>query len=641
MRNHKRLCGVLILLLLAIPGIAMAATGFQSPDAIIKSAFSSNIGAIYNAAKDLFFGLVGIEVVWFTASMVLNQREFTYIIQQLLYKIITLGLYFKFLEVAANGFSSGNWFYALIHGMAGLGESLGGSAAMGDPSSIMNQGLHNATQLLGAPTQAFSKNASSVNILADAGAGISALILTIEIAPAALFILTAYALMALRVFMIDVEMYFILSAGMLLLGTGGSRWTSNYVRNYINYTVSVSIRFFTIYFILGVCNTFVNQQATALMTLVTDIANGQHMVNMLQQVYSFGMDFFSIALIILMVPKFAANLASGQSSAGIGDLLKPAAATAGVAAAGAGLLAGGAMGVVAAGKAAMGGAGGTVGGGSEVMSVAQAAGLYTPPSSPAGGGFGGSVGGGGSGSGGGGLGIPSGGGGKGNLTLPEPTQAAKDGAAYRAEEEAKKAQQGSGGPSPADPVNAKTVAALAKNAPGAGQGAPKASSAAGAGTTGTGSTGTSTAGAGTGSSDGVASGASQELAQDASQAATAATTGDAGGAAAPDMGAADGGSAPATNAGPGGGGGNSGGSGSQPAPKPQSAQERFQQSIDQINQKLQGVREDLQKGGQGGLQTRKPTIGDRYMQAKNWAHEADPETSVGTNHINTGHLGHE
>jgi hypothetical protein len=190
MKKPDRLPGwILALVLLALPGVAMAATGFQSPDAIIKSAFASNIGAIYNAATDLFFGLVGIEVVWFTASMVLNQREMTYIIQQLIYKIITLGLYFKFLQVAADGFSSGNWFYALIHGMAGLGESLGGGAAVGDPSSILNQGLHDAAQLLGAPAEAFRHNTSWWDVFGDAAAGISALILTIEVLPVVLFIL--------------------------------------------------------------------------------------------------------------------------------------------------------------------------------------------------------------------------------------------------------------------------------------------------------------------------------------------------------------------------------------------------------------------------------------------------------------------
>jgi type IV secretion system protein TrbL len=329
MKKPDRLPGwILALVLLALPGVAMAATGFQSPDAIIKSAFASNIGAIYNAAEDLFFGLVGIEVVWFTASMVLNQREMTYIIQQLIYKIITLGLYFKFLQGAADGFSYGNWFYALIHGMAGLGESLGGGTAVGDPSSILNQGLHDAAQLLGAPAEAFRKNSSWWDVFGDAAAGISALILTIEVLPVVLFILAAYALMALRVFMIDVEMYFILTAGILLLGAGGSRWTSSYARNYINYSVSVGIRFFTIYFILGVCNTFVNQQSQALGTLIKQIASGSSVPDMLQQLYSFGADFFAIALLILMVPKFAANLASGQSTSGVGDLLKPAAGAA-------------------------------------------------------------------------------------------------------------------------------------------------------------------------------------------------------------------------------------------------------------------------------------------------------------------------
>lgn len=491
MNRNKIFSAALFVLLIGAP-VAAFASGYQSPDSIIKSAFEGNVGAIFSAARDLFMGLVGIEVVWFFANMVLNQREFYYVIQQALIKTITIGLYYKFLLVAGNGFSGGSWFYDLIHGMAGLGQSLGGSPATGDPSSIMNQGLTNALNILEAPMKAMAKNASWWNVFSNAAAAVTALELTIMVLPAAIGTLLAYALMSLRVFMIDVEMYFVLSAGILLLGTGGSRWTSSYARNYVNYVVSVSIRFFVIYFILGVCDKYVNNQTAALTKVVATIVSGKHEAGVFADLYSFAMDYFSIALLILMVPKFASALASGSSSAGVGDLLKPAATAAGVAALGAG--AAGAA-TLAASKGALGAmnsaAGGTVGGGGgQTMSAIEAAAQYRPATGPNPPGFGA----GGYVRDGGGGGSPSGSSGGGSTGSPGSGLSAGRGNATSP------AQGGGSKPASGAPQGGSSRVT-------SGSGGPQVTS---------------------GKADDVAQGISSELATDAAEASSAATTGDAG-----------------------------------------------------------------------------------------------------------------
>lgn len=666
MKRNSSLLWLAAIAILLVPAYSFASD--FSPLNTIQSVFSSDVGGIFNAARDLFLGLVGIEVTWFFINLVLNQREFYYIIQQALLKIISIGLYYEFLTVAGEGFSSGNWFYALIHGMASLGQSLGSGQAVGGIQSILVQGVDNAAAIIQAPTLAY-EHLSKGDIFPDVKAAITAGVLTIEVLTPALLVLAAYALMALRVFMITVEMNFVLSAGILLLGTGGSRWTSSYARNYINYAVSVAIRMFTIYFVIGVSNKYVNQQSHALSIIVKDMATGAKIGNALATLFSFGMDFFAIALLILLVPKFAAALATGSSSAGAGDILKPAALAVGAMATGGAAMAAGGIG---AAKGAMNlannAAGGTVGGSGGSMSALEAAALYQPPKggNPPGFGAGGYVsdsgGGGGSGSGGGMGSGSSRGGRSGTLPQPELPPAARARMEWEAAQQAKQ-PAGGGAQSSANSGGSKVTSGSGGAEVTSGQGgsiaqgiseelAQDASAAAteGAGDT---SAATVTQGSGGGSSIGAGTGASRMTTSNGGGASLGSGSG-AGKVTAGSGGAATGlgtGSQKVTggedlsaldnssgggSGGDGGSGGSGGGADTGASPQPTlTPQEKLNQSIDALRQSIEKMN-----------QPRKPTAMDRtkdlYKKAEKVAEHIDQNERISVQGgPNMGHLGSE
>ncbi|MBN6741496.1 type IV secretion system protein, partial [Acidithiobacillus sp. MC6.1] len=391
---------ILAAALFLLPNISHAATDyFNSPQSTIESSFNGIVGGVYNAAKELFMGLAFIEVTWFFIIVTINRREMDFIVVEALKKVMSLGLFYAFLSVTASGLSDGNWFYYFANHMGTLGASLGGATAK-SPTSLIDQGLTNFGNLLNAPFQGLAASTQVQghgvigNLIGSAFKSMNvvsvlmAIWLSLEILPPDIVMLLAYVLLALRVFMINIEMYFVLSVGILLLGAGGSRWTTQYARNYINYTVSVGIRLFTIYVVAGISDNLMMKQAITLASIAKELANGSQVSNLIPQVWGMGVTFFSIALLILMVPKFAANLTSGQSTAGVGDVLAPAAAVAAAAVGAGALAAGGAAGLMGAGKALGNATGGSVGGGSGVMSVADAAKMGDGAGS---GGFGGSV----------------------------------------------------------------------------------------------------------------------------------------------------------------------------------------------------------------------------------------------------------
>jgi type IV secretion system protein TrbL len=71
-------------------------------------------------------------------------------------------------------------------------------------------------------------------------------------------IFLAYVVITLTFIMATVESYVVMSAGLIFLGFGASRWTVPYTERYISLVVSTGVRLMVLYMIIGLGQTLSN-----------------------------------------------------------------------------------------------------------------------------------------------------------------------------------------------------------------------------------------------------------------------------------------------------------------------------------------------------------------------------------------------
>ena len=162
--------------------------------------------------------------------------------------------------------------------------------------------------------------------------------------------------------MATVESYVVMSAGLIFLGFGASRWTVPYTERYISLVVSTGVRLMVLYMIIGLGQTLSNTWIQEASQLPLSTAGLQSLFGLLASVIVF-------MALAWQVPKLAGSILQGSLQMGSSDLMAPAMSAAiaagtigAVATAGVGAVAGG-VGALAAGGAAAGGGAGAAGAG--------------------------------------------------------------------------------------------------------------------------------------------------------------------------------------------------------------------------------------------------------------------------------------
>ncbi|CAG9229939.1 P-type conjugative transfer protein TrbL [Paraburkholderia tropica] len=300
-----------------------------------QSASSSWQSKLFDIAKSLFIKLAMLEVLWSAIWWVINRDEPDRLMSNLIKKV--MGLMF-FWAILLN-FST--WIPAIINGFSQAGQTAAGIGAL-TPSQVLDTGLQLSTGILNKVSFDIFSSDGMLTALTGAFAGI--------------LILIAFTVIAGQMLVTLIESYIAISAGVLFLGFAGSRWTTSFAEKYISYCVSVGVKLFVTYLIIGVGQSLAGQWTTL-------IVDGMKAKDYLPIVGS------SIVYMFLcwQIPSLASSMLSGAVSMTLGGA---AATAASVGAAGAG-----AVGMAAASAAgAMGAAKGVAGGASGLASLASAAG---------------------------------------------------------------------------------------------------------------------------------------------------------------------------------------------------------------------------------------------------------------------------
>lgn len=228
----KQISLVVFVALFAVSGQAIGADAsvIQSLSDEFRNQTGSWFGPLQNIATWLLLSLATISWVWTAGQMVLKNSDIQEILVELVRMILYVGFFLALIINAAA------WSEALIRGfMYAGGQAAGGAANELNPAAILERGF-----ILGS---SIIESSGRLTFIAFA---IIALVATILYAAIA-----AYALLVMA------EMYIVTAAGVLLLGFGGSQWTSDYAKRYISYCISVGAKLYVMFLIVGLGEQFI------------------------------------------------------------------------------------------------------------------------------------------------------------------------------------------------------------------------------------------------------------------------------------------------------------------------------------------------------------------------------------------------
>src|SRR4051794_12591674 len=324
---------------------------------------------IWPYANTLFALLATIEFAWSAAVMALEKTDLQSWTSALIRKIMWLGAFYALLLFGRQ------WIPAIIDSFSQLGGAaagINGNSGL-SPSDVFTQGLNIAAALMdGASSSAFFTNPGT----------------SIAVMISAAFVVLAFIAVTIQYIVAVVESYLVVSAGVIFLGFGGSRWTTPYVERYIGLGVSTGVKIMILYMLIGVG---LNLSGGWL-----DEAVG---IGTSPNPSMTGFDVMGAALIFMMlcwqVPKLFAAVLGGSPALSGGDLVATGTAVvagaATVASLGAGAIATAAGGAAAAAGGASAGSGAAGGGASSTVAGvggasaaggAAGGGPVPPPSSP-------------------------------------------------------------------------------------------------------------------------------------------------------------------------------------------------------------------------------------------------------------------
>jgi len=296
-----------------------------------KTAATGWTGTLLGYANRLFMLLATIELAWSFAVWALEKNEYQSFIAAVAKKIMWVGFFYALL---LNG---PTWIPTIIDSFVDAGSAAGGSGGL-SPSEVFTTGLDNAATMLDG-----IKNLSLLDdFAAIVIAGLSAIVIVL-----------AFAVIAGQLLVALVESYIAISAGLLFLGFGGSRWTTDFVQKFIGYAVATGVKLFMLFLIIGIGNA----QAVGWKTMLATIGTpGAAVFNIILTVLG---GSILLAFMAIQIPAMAASMLAGSP-----------ALTGGAAAATAGMIGAGIVGAGAAGAATTLSAAKTTGG---LASAAKAA----------------------------------------------------------------------------------------------------------------------------------------------------------------------------------------------------------------------------------------------------------------------------
>ena len=193
---------------------------------------------IESAASHLFWLLALISLGWTCVSMAIKQADLTEIVAELCRYIMFTGL---FVWLLTNGAAFAN---DIVNSLRQIGGEAAGTGQQIFPMAILNLAM-----------QVFQQTLQNVNWLQPESIVAPVII--------AVLILVVCALVAVNMILLLCAAWIVLYAGLIFLGFGGCRWTSDMAINYYRTVLSVGVSLMTMELIIGIGVQFLQQLVAA------------------------------------------------------------------------------------------------------------------------------------------------------------------------------------------------------------------------------------------------------------------------------------------------------------------------------------------------------------------------------------------
>jgi type IV secretion system protein TrbL len=259
-------------------------------------------------ANHLFAGLALIEFVWSGMHYLLRKNDLTDLLGAITFKILSLSFFYSLISLAPQ------WIPLIISSFSQAGANISGVSVL-SPSNVFNLGPQIANQLilsLGSPS--IGLQALGSYLFSAICAGLSSLIIVI-----------AFAFASLQLLITLIESYLIIGGGIIMLGFLGSRWTLSFGERYLGYAVSVGIKLFILYLIVGLGPLLAQNINQDIQQAIMATGTGSPPPA----------SFFTAAAISLvfgalcfMIPSLAASMMSGSPSLSLSNMTNSSAFTA-------------------------------------------------------------------------------------------------------------------------------------------------------------------------------------------------------------------------------------------------------------------------------------------------------------------------
>jgi type IV secretion system protein TrbL len=283
---------------LALPQVAMGQA--TAPSALLdqyRAARTSWFTAVATAARQLFGILALIEFAWSGAVLLLEKGDLHSWTAGMVRKIMWIGAFFTLLIYGPT------WIPAIIDSFEILGQRAAGTGPL-SPSGILMRGISIAGALL--------KSAGHSGILGNFGTALVTVL-------AAILTVLGFVAITVQFVVAMIESYIVVSAGMIFLGFGGSRWTAPYVERQIGYAVSTGVKIMLLYMLIGLGMTLSDTWITDAQNVMTTAEP----VNAALEIMGGSLIFTAICW---QIPKLLAAVIGGAPALTGGDLVSTTAA---------------------------------------------------------------------------------------------------------------------------------------------------------------------------------------------------------------------------------------------------------------------------------------------------------------------------
>lgn len=351
---HPEIVAGFLALLVPTTALATTVTPINSIIADFKSVTTGWYSALFVDALGIFAALFAVEFTWLVVTWLIGGRDIHDIYTSFIRKMLTIGFFYSILLYA------GRLGPMLIAAFSNAASQAGGVPIL-SPTNIAMSAIHAfVTCILGGPEAAahaagsawnnlwsgnFSAAASSLGNAASATLSTTTGVSFIAGTIVGFIVFFGLVYVAIEFLAVQLEALLILSVGVIMLGFGAARWTSEFAQNYMKYAFSVGVRILVVTLWAG----FVEWKLVPL--LKSTILSG-----------GASLESYGIAMLLAMVagwltfklPRFASSILGGGSHLSGGEAFEMAKGAAIMAAAGVAVAATGGAAAPAAGGAAMG-----------------------------------------------------------------------------------------------------------------------------------------------------------------------------------------------------------------------------------------------------------------------------------------------